>query len=154
MSKSGLLAVGILLWVSACTGGSNLPEDPKRRLTDYISKSFSVQGPQDRVVLTGFLAGDAKNRLVAWNDDQFLKAFVESKRQFVKLIVREIKNVSPKEVNLTYELTYLDQNRGKDAKVTNKKLASMSLEDGRWFIREVRNIKETVEYRNEMSFPY
>ncbi len=147
-----LLSMALML-ASACSPSKNGIDDPKHRLTDYISKSFAVQGPQDREAMAGFLSGDAKNRLLSWSDDQFRAAFIESKRQFVKLLVREIKNVSPKEVSLTYELTYLDQSKGKDTKVTNKKLAQMVLDQNRWFITDVHNIKETVEYRNEMSLP-
>jgi hypothetical protein len=29
----------------------------------------------------------------------------------------------------------------------------MVLDGGRWYIADVRNIKELVEYRNEMSLP-
>ncbi len=146
-------ALALLLGAASCSPSKNGIDDPKHRLTDYISKSFAVQGPQDRDAMASFLSGDAKNRLLSWSDDQFRAAFIESKRQFVKLLVREIKNISAKEAELTYELTYLDQSKGKDAKVTNKKLAQMILNEGRWFITDVHNIKETVEYRNEMSLP-
>jgi hypothetical protein len=141
------------LALGACTPGGPVIEDPKHRLTDYISKSFAVQSPQDREALAAYMTGEAKNRLLSWSDEQFRAAFIDFKRTFVKLVIREIKNASPKEVGITYELTYLDQNRGKDAKVTNKKLAQLVLDNGKWFINDVRNIKETVEYRNEMSLP-
>lgn len=146
------VCVVLSLAVSGCSrkGGG---DDPKDRLRDYISKSFSVRGPADRGELTGFLTGDAKVRLVAWSDEQFLQAFVDSKREFVKLAFKEIEKRSDREVAITYELTYLDQSRGTDAKVTNKKLAQMIEREGRWYIAEVRNIKELVEYRNEMSLP-
>jgi len=128
-------------------------DDPKKRLTEYISKSFAVKGAEDRKGLAEYLAGDARTRMTDWSDEQFRQAFIDSKRQFIKLAFREIKTLSPKEMNITYELTYLDQGKGHDAKVTNKKLCQMSLEKGKWFITDVRNIKELVEYRNEMSLP-
>ena len=150
--KITTLVVCLLLALGGCSkrGGGT---DPKDRLRDYISKSFSIRAKADRTDLTGFLTGDAKTRLAAWSDEQFLQAFVDSKREFVKLAFKEIEKRSAQEVAITYELTYLDQSRGIDAKVTNKKLAQMVERDGRWFISEVRNIKELVEYRNEMSLP-
>lgn len=139
--------------VTACTAGREGSGDPKRRLEEYISRSFAVKGVEDREVLSGYLTGQAKTRLMAWSDDQFRQAFIDSKRQFVKLAPMEVKQVSPSEVSITYELTYLDQGRGHDAKVTNKKLCQMVLDQGRWMVKEVNNIKELVEYRNEMSLP-
>ncbi len=138
---------------SSCTNGEKGLDDPRRQLTDYISKSFAVRTIDDRRELLDHLGGEAKSRLAAWSDDQFREAFIESKKQFIKLAIQETKSLSQAEVNITYELTYLDQSKGRDAKVTNKKLAQLKLEQGRWLIGEVRNIKELVEYRNEMSLP-
>jgi hypothetical protein len=146
----GLLLLGI---GASCQKKPQGDGSPKELLQGYISKSFSVQGPEDRRELITFLTGEAKSRLSAWSDDQFKQAFIENKRQFVKLVIQDTKEVSPAEINLTYELTFLDQARGQDAKVTNKKMAQMKNDQGRWLISEVRNLKEMVEYRNEMSLP-
>jgi hypothetical protein len=150
------LAIIVLLAASigsACNRGPELPDDPKGRLKDYISKSFNIKNTSDRQALVAFLTGDAKIRLSAWSDDQFREAFVESKRQFQRLAFREAKTISASEVNITYDLTYVDQSRGADAKVTNRKLARMVKEQGKWMIADVKNIKELVEYSNEMSLP-
>lgn len=155
--NGSLLCVLVLL--SQVVGCSRLdsrlsgPDDPKKRLNEYISKSFSVRQIQDRNQLADYLTGDARNRLHAWSDEQFKEAFIDSRRQFIKLAFREVKPTSGTEVSITYELTYLEQGRGSEAKVTNRKLAQMVKEQGKWVIKEVRNIKELIEYRNEMSLP-
>lgn len=148
-----LMILAALSLGTACSRKNQSHDDPKQQLTDYISKSFAVRSIDDRPSLLEHLSGEAKTRLASWSDDQFREAFIESRRQFIKLLIQEIKSVSPQEVNITYELTYLDQNKGRDAKVTNKKLAQMKVESGRWVIGEVKSIKELVEYRNEMSLP-
>lgn len=153
-----ILAAALLASFTGCTHKAEGPEDPQRRLNEYISQSFAVKGPEDRARLAGFLTGDAKTRLESWSDDQFRQAFVESKRQFVKLAFKEQKSVSADEVSVTYELSYHDnhvdaQGKPHDAKITNRKLAQMVRKDGQWLIQEVRNIKELVEYKNEMSLP-
>ena len=43
--------------------------------------------------------------------------------------------------------------RGHEAKVTNRKNAQMIQDKGKWFISDVHNIKELVEYKNELSLP-
>jgi hypothetical protein len=155
-SLSSLLGVFLLVSLS-CLGGCKrraLDEnDPAKRLAAYISASFNIKEARDRDKLTDYLTGSAKSRLSAWSDEQFRQAFVDGKRTFLKLLIRESKQVSPQEMNITYELVYLDQTRGSDAKVTNKKMSVMVLENGRWFIKEVKNLKELVEYKNELALP-
>ena len=153
--RTWMLSLGfvILLPFSSCTQDEVGANDPKKRLTEYISRTFSIKTTDDRKDLADFLSGEAKVRLSAWSDEQFRQAFIDSKRQFIKLAFQEVKTQAPKEVDITYELVFLDQGKDHDAKVTNKKLASLVQENGRWFISDVRNIKELVEYRNEMSLP-
>jgi hypothetical protein len=157
-----------LLGTSACTQSSKLASsDPKRVLTDYISKSFAVKGIEDRVELVSFMTGEVKARLAGWSEEQFRGAFVESKREFIKLSYRETKEISANEAQITYELTYLEHSKNRnsqgakagkpspdsESKVTTKKLCQMLLVDGKWYIADVRNIKELVEFKNELSLP-
>ena len=138
---------------TGCTSGTSVKGDPKKVLSDYISRSFSIRKAEDRSELIAYLTGDAKARLQSWSDEQFSEAFVETKREFVRLLVKEIKSVSPTAVNITYELTFYDQSKGKNAKVTNKKLCNLVQDQGQWLIADVHNIKELIEYQNEMALP-
>ncbi|MGK5084898.1 hypothetical protein WDW37_16545 [Bdellovibrionota bacterium FG-1] len=142
-------ALALVFLPAACTHKTESPEDPKGRLNSYISQSFAVKGPQDRKELATFLTGESKVRIESWSDEQFRQAFVESKRQFIKLAFKELKSVSAEEVNITYELTY----QTNEAKITNRKLAQMVHQNGKWLISDVRNLKELVEYKNELSLP-
>jgi hypothetical protein len=148
-----LMALSALALLSACTQGTDMGSDPKRVLNDYISRSFQVHSVSDKQVLLGYLTREAKARLAAWSDEQFQEAFIDNKRQFVKLVFTESKAISPAEQEITYELSYVDQGKGHDAKITQKKLAEMTLEQGKWQISDVRNLKELVEYKNEMALP-
>jgi hypothetical protein len=141
--------VAVMLVSSACSMKQDGSTDPKARLNEYISQSFAVKKAADRKELASYLTGEARRRLEGWSDDQFVHAFVDSKREFVKLAFKEVKNVSASEVGVTYEVVYL----ANGAKVTNKKLAQMIQENGKWVISAVHNIKELVEYKNEMSLP-
>jgi hypothetical protein len=152
--KSGFgLAFMAVLWLAGCTTQNENAADPKKALNAYISRSFEIKSPAQKQDLLEYLTRDAKSRLAAWSDDQFREAFMDSKRQFIKLAFIEAKSVSPTETNVTYELSYIDQAKGHDAKVTQKKLAAMVEEQGKWRIADVQNIKELIEYRDEMSLP-
>jgi hypothetical protein len=156
--KTRTRAVALILLSLAAGGCTSHSEtgagsDPKRVLNEYISRSFAVKSPADRQEMLQLLTHEAKSRLSAWSDDQFREAFMESKRQFVKLVFTESKSQSPASISVTYELSYLDQAKGHDAKVTQKKLAQLLLDSGHWLIADVKNIKELVEYRDEMTLP-
>lgn len=151
---SGILSglfFGIVL--TGCNSQEEVPNDPKKVLTAYISKSFDVKSPTEKQELVNFLAKDAKARLSAWSDDQFREAFIETKREFVKLVFTESKTRTPNDTDITYELTYIDQGKAAGSKVTQKKLAHLIQDQGKWLISDVQSIKELVEYKNEMSLP-
>jgi len=155
IKNSSALVFALLLSFSfsACSTRPAQSGDPKRRLNDYISHTFNLKSVGDRATLMTFLTGEAKARLGVWSDEQFRLAFLETKREFVKLVFNEIKS-SPNEANITYELSYIDKSKS-NAKITNKKLCTLVKEQGVWFIKDVRNIKELVEYSEgmDMSLP-
>lgn len=146
----------LALWIAGCTPAGSPSQDPKKLLSEYISRSFAVSQSGDRARLVELLTGDARRRLEAWSEDQFREAFVEAKRQFVKLAYQEVKSVTADEVTITYELSYIDQARGSDAKVTQRKLARIlrdPAQNTRWAIAEVRNLRELIEFRDELALP-
>ncbi|MFZ9596730.1 MAG: hypothetical protein ACO3A2_11735 [Bdellovibrionia bacterium] len=154
---SGACAWGMLLDL-ACTRSSSVPVGPKDVLTEYVSRSFSVHVPEDKLKLAELLTGEVKDRLASWSDDQFRAAFIDSKREFIQLSFRGSESISPSEVQVTYELVYLDRSKNKrgedrEIKVTDRKLCRMLLVDQKWFIADVKNIHEFLEFKNELSLP-
>lgn len=153
MSNKKYFGFVMLLLLSACTAKTPSTNDAKSRLGDYIAKTFAIRSVEDKAVLLTYLSGDAKNRLSAWSDEQFREAFIDRKRKFVRLYISDFKAISPSENSITYELTYEDSAGGKDTRVTQKKVAQIVNEGGAWYIKEVRSVKELLEYKNEMSLP-
>ncbi len=99
------------------------------------------------------LTGDTRGRLAAWSDEQFTKAFVDTKKRFIGLKILESKKVSEEEVALTYELSFQEGGHQKAANITQKKLCAVVREGAVWKIKEVRSIRESIEYLNEFSLP-
>jgi|GEM_PF-520549 len=161
-----ILLAGILpaiLLLAACSDRSGDDADPRKRITDYISQSFAVREASDRESLLEHLSGDAKYRLAAWSDDQFRAVFIESKRSFKSVKFHDVKKVGDGRYDITYDLVYIDEGRQVDqtdansrggvAKVTQRKLAQIISDRGKWLISDIRSIKELVEYMGEMSLP-
>ncbi len=143
-----LLSVLMLL---SCVSKNHTVEE---RLRSYIDLSFHASaGDKDR--LLGFLTADVHDRLASWSEDQFREAFVESKRELLKVTIREFKKIGDDEVAITYELELLDYGKHKKTpcKVTQKKLCQMVRRNQVWLIAEVRSLKELIEYQDELSLP-
>jgi hypothetical protein len=99
------------------------------------------------------LTGDTLSRLMSWSDDQFAKAFLESPKRFQGLRILENRKVSEQEVALTYELSFEEGPKDNLAQITQKKLCSVIKVDGAWKIKEVRSIRESIEYLKEFTLP-
>lgn len=141
------------LATSSCVKRADVPNDPKEILKKYIEMSFKIEKASDRSMLEEFLTGDAKARLKVWSDDQFEEAFVKTKRKDPKLQIREVRKTGDAETSITYEISYRDEKNGQRSKVTNRKLCIFTRESERWLIKDCKNIKQLVEYQNEMALP-
>ncbi|MGE0614295.1 MAG: hypothetical protein AB7P04_01530 [Bacteriovoracia bacterium] len=149
------VGIGLSLVLACASACREAPtnNDPKNRLKEYIHKTFNVRSVDERKDLMSYLVGDAKTRLETWSDDQFELAFMSKKRQNPVLVFKETRKASDDEVNITYEINYSDRVNNSEAKVTNKKICYLVRQKDDWFIRECRNLKELIEYQNEMSLP-
>ena len=138
--------------LSSCTPDA-VDGSPAKVLENYIQTSFHAKTLDDKRHMEELLTGDTKNRLVSWSDDQFNKAFVDAKKKFQSLKILETKKISDQEVALTYELSYQDGPEDKTAEVTQRKMSTIVQENGAWKIKEVRSIRESIEYLKEFSLP-
>jgi len=145
-----LAVLGMVLW-----GCSRTPVDssPAKVLESYIKISFSISDVRDRKQMEALLTGDTLSRLLAWSDEQFSKAFLEAPKKFLGLKILENRKVSDQEVALTYELSFEEGPKDNLAQVTQKKLCSVIRVDGLWKIKEVRSVRESIEYLKEFTLP-
>ena len=144
--------IAILMLLPACTVGSS-DENPAKVLEGYIRVSFSATSVEDKKKMEEMLTGDTKSRLMAWSDEQFAKAFLGGAKRFRELRILENNKVSDREVAITYELSYEEGSQDKTTRTTQRKLCAIVNEDGAWKIKEVRSIRESIEYLKEFSLP-
>lgn len=147
------VAIGIaLLMISGCSKKTG-DQSPIKVLEEYIEISFNAKTETDKQKMESLLTGDTQQRLKSWSDAQFLKAFVETRRKFLSIKILENKAVSAAESALTYELTFKEGEGDQEAKVSQRKMAMIVKESEHWKIKEVRSIRESIEYLKELSLP-
>lgn len=149
---SAIVGLAVLMQVGACTKKEN-EATPVKVLERYIDISFNAKGIEDKRRMEDLLTGDTKTRLVSWSDEQFLKAFVETKRKFGGIKILETKKTSETETALTYELSFQEGEGDKKVGISQRKLCVVVFEGGALKIREVRSIRESIEYLKELSLP-
>lgn len=149
--KSATLVL-VFMCLTSCTEKTD-DQTPGKTLESYIQASFNVKGVEDKKKMEDLLTGDTKQRLSVWSDEQFLKAFVETKKKFGSLKILENKKVNEQEVALTYELSFREGEKEKLAQITQRKLCTLVFQDGGWKIKEVRSQRESIEYLQELSLP-
>ena len=151
--KSGWTAV--LLFTLGLPGCVKAPDEstPVRVLEQYVQTSFHASGVQDKKVMEGLLTGDTRARLEAWSEEQFKNTFIDNRKTFKELKILENRKVSPAEVILVYELSYQQGPKDKEVRITQRKLGTLIKETQDWKIKEVRNIRESIEYLEELSLP-
>ena len=149
--RKTLLAILIL----ALPGCTDLSSDvsPAKVLENYIRISFSATSLEDKKKMEEMLTGDTKARLLSWSDEQFSKAFLSAPKKFQGLKILENNKVSDQEVAITYELSFEEGAQDKVTRTTQRKLCAIVKEDGAWKIKEVRSIRESIEYIKEFSLP-
>lgn len=127
---------------------------PQTTLSDYVSRSFGMKAPGDKTRLMELTTGQVKDTLEKMDDASFRQNFVEAKKEFVALKIRDERKLSDTKYSITYELTYQTTKPSPEGelkdKVTNKKHALFVNEGGKWLISEVHNIKTFIEHQNEL----
>ncbi|MEW6055867.1 MAG: hypothetical protein AB1540_04560 [Bdellovibrionota bacterium] len=145
------LAVLILVGAIGCSTKSQMKDSPQKTLSDYVSRSFAIKNPEEKRTLLEFTTGKVKSTLEKLDDGSFKAHFIDKKREFISLKVKDERALGEGKFSVTYELTYLTKSSESENKITNKKHAVFVKEDGKWLISEVQNLKTFIEHENEMS---
>jgi len=150
--KGFVLSIAALTLVSGCHFGKKEEGSPQRILSDYVSRSFAVKDFGEKSRLVELTTGEVKEILDRLDEAAFKETFVDSRREFVHLKIKDERQLEPGKYSITYELAYVTKCDENVDKVTNKKHAVFVNEEGKWRISSVQNLKTFIEHQNEISF--
>ena len=159
MSHKTWVWIFFLAFVTGCTGKQPGVNTPQRALSEYVGITFAVKTASDKTKLMSYMSGEAREKLAALPDAEFERYFVESKKEFVSLKVRDERKLSEDRYALTYEITYNSRGPAIDPlihqigmnRVINKKHVIFVKDSGRWLISEIQNLKTLIELKDETN---
>lgn len=145
-----LTLIAMIAMATGCTKSSD-KISPQGTLSDYVSRSFGLKSPGDKSRLLELTTGQVRTALEGLDDASFKASFIDTKKEFVSLKIRDERKLAEDQYSITYEVTYKHSSGDSKDKITNKKHALFVNEGGKWLITEVRNLKTFIEHQNEMS---
>lgn len=146
--KLSLLAIIV---VAAGCSKSVDKASPQGTLSDYVSRSFGAKSAGDKSRLIELTTGQVRDALQELDEAAFKASFIDTKKEFVSLKIRDERKLEENKYSITYELTYTHASGDSKDKITNKKHAIFVNDGGKWLITEVRNLKTFIEHQSEMS---
>ena len=144
-----LIVIFATLLVISCTR-KTLDKSPQNTLSDYVTQTFAIQSSSDKQKLLEFTTGEVRKTLDNLDSNEFVRNFIEQKKQFISLKIKEERRLSENRRSITYEISYLNQIS--NARITIKKLALFEKQGEKWLVSEVKNVKTFIDHQNELSF--
>ena len=149
--RKTILLIGVISILFACT--KKIKEGtPVGNLGEYVSRTFAIDSLEDKTRLIELTTDQVKETITGMSDLDFKKKFLDEKKKFVSLKIKDERSLSDDRYSITYELTYKNKTENSEAQVLTKKHAIFRKIDGKWLIAEVQNLKTFIEHQNEMSF--
>ena len=144
--------------IAGCSYQERRHDDPVLVLRDYIASSFAIKSYKDKRYMLSYLKGDALKKLKALSSAEFNEQFVNQRRTFLKLKILSEEKLNKDKFKIQYELSYINLPESNNPistenKVTNRKSATIIKKDNKWYINEVKNVTQLIEFKDEMTIP-
>jgi hypothetical protein len=126
---------------------------PEQVVEAYLDLSFNMKDVGDRELLLDLTTGNLKAAIEGAAPDTIKAAFIERRYEIQNYSVVERRDRTPRETEVSFQLTYLDLGGGKDAKaakdapkVTTENTVSVVRQGGVWLIRDVLGNKTAIDF--------
>jgi len=145
----------MLLVMSGCTrmcGVSHRDMSPEQVVEAYLNIAFNMTSPVEKENLMRYTTGNLKAAIAGADEETVRKAYIERRYKVLKYAVVERRDRTPKETQITFQLTYNDmgddKNIAADAapKVTTENSLLMVREDARWLIKDIIGAKTSIDF--------
>ena len=148
---SSLLLAICIFSLTSCTKKPD-QNTPQGVLSTYVSKTMSLKSSSEKSELEKMTTGEARKTLQNLDEAGFRSYFLDVRREFISMKIRDERALSPERHSITYEISYKSHSPNSDDIVTIKKHALLVKDQNQWLISEVQNLKTNIEHENAISF--
>jgi hypothetical protein len=142
-----------LFLVTGCTKmcGTNRAEMSAEQIVEaYLDLALNMKSVDQRDQLLELTTGSLGAAISGASEEAIQKAYVDRKYNLKKYSLIERRDRTPRETEITYELTYNELNGEADPNgaplVTTENTVAVVKEKGAWFIRDVLGNKTSIEF--------
>lgn len=147
-----LILTGLVL--TGCTSqcGSNRGSlSPEQVVEGYLDVALNMTEVSQRERLLEFTTGNLKNAIDSATPETIKTAYVDRKYKIISYSVVERRDRTPRETEITFQLTYNDLGpEGRDPtvapKVTTENTVAVVREKGAWLIKDVLGNKTAIDF--------
>ena len=146
-----LLTALVLTGCTSMCGVKRGNMTPEQVVEAYLDIALNMNDVGERDMLVEYTTGNLKNAIEAATPETIKAAYVDRKYQIINYSVVERRDRTPRETEITFQLTYNDLGpegkSPKDApKVTTENTVSVVKENGLWLIRDVLGNKTSIDF--------
>jgi hypothetical protein len=152
--KSPLKLVAVAVFLTGCTsmcGKSRSSLTPEQVVEGYLDVALNMNEVSQRDDLLDYTTGNLKAAIESASPETIKKAYVDRKYKIENYSVVERRDRTPRETEITFQLTYHDLGpEGKKTeeapKVTTENTVSVVKESNIWLIRDVLGNKTAIDF--------
>lgn len=142
----------VMLVTVGCTtmcGKKHHDMTAKEVVEAYLTKAFNINSVQEISDLIAFTAGNLKQALEEADAVTISKVFVERQYYVKDVAINNQKNLTPREVEITYELQYREivADQLSDALLTVTNTLNLLKREGAWYITDVIGGETTIDFQ-------
>jgi hypothetical protein len=150
-----LQLVSVFLFLSCCEKFCNKSHEsmtPEEVVEAYLDIALNMESVDERDDLLQYTTGSIREDLEKATDEVIRKAYVDKKFKLERYSVVERRDRTPRETEITFELSYKDlgdnpKNSASDAvTVSTENTVAVVRVKSQWLIKEVLNKKSTFDF--------
>ena len=113
---------------------------------NYLTNTFNLKSVSGMEDLIQFTSGNLKQALENAEPSTIDRIFIQKKYKVERFSFLERKVITPREVEISYELKYQEINQSDDAVVTIKNTLNLIKKEGAWFITDVIGGETSIDF--------
>lgn len=152
-SLKWVIIASLLGSLVACTKGCGSKAlKPEEVVEAYLEVVFNMDRLSQREELLSYTTGPLKAALAQISDEGIKRGYIEKNFHLEDYSVVQTKNLTPREVEVTFALRYRNLTDSPDGTkenapiVTTENTVAVVLENRRWLIRDVLGNKTSLEF--------